>query len=262
METEAYLRSRRLAALAGGGWLFALALAAFVYQLPSTFFPHTEGPFWLHWLAFAVFYMAYATLSLPFDVWAGYWLPCRHQRSCRLLPVYLGALFRAESAQFAAMTLSSLVILQAGIRWGARGATGAMLACLVVLILIHPWMTRFLGSGSARRLPARTWLPGIAWHAAGFALMLQMPFCGADSVHRLLEALLGCALWSLAGYWLLRARNRDAAAALLYLTWAGFGLFSRSTAERMGLPEAWIVPEAGGAQDARNSLAASQIAST
>ncbi len=95
MESESYQRARRRAALAGGGLLFAATLVAFLYQLPSTFFPHTAGPFWLHWLAFAVFYMAYATLSLPFDVWAGYWLPCRHQRSCRLLPVYLGALFRA-----------------------------------------------------------------------------------------------------------------------------------------------------------------------
>lgn len=261
METESYQRSRRRAAFAGGGLLFLATLVAFVYQLPSTFFPHTGGPFWLHWLAFAVFYMAYATLSLPFDVWAGYWLPCRHQRSCRLLPVYLGALFRAETAQFAGMTLSALLVLEAGIRWGAGGAVAALLVAQAALAAVHPWLARYLG-GPVRRLPARVWLPGMAWHLAGFALLLQMPFCGAGSVHLLLEALLGCALWSLAGYWLLRPRNRTAAAALLYLSWAGFGLFSRATAERMGLPEAWIVPAGGGFQEDRNSLAASQIAST
>ncbi|MEJ5369833.1 MAG: hypothetical protein WHT08_16080 [Bryobacteraceae bacterium] len=261
MESESYQRARRRAALAGGGLLFAATLVAFLYQLPSTFFPHTAGPFWLHWLAFAVFYMAYATLSLPFDVWAGYWLPCRHQRSCRLLPVYLGALFRAETAQFAGMTLSSLLLLEAGIRWGAPGALTALAAAQTALVIVHPWLGRYLGS-AARRPPLRAWLPGMAWHLAGFALLLQTPFCGVDSVHRLLEALLGSALWSLFGYWLLRVRHRSAAGALLYLSWAGFGLFSRATAGRMGLPETWIVAEEGGAQPERNSLPASQIAST
>lgn len=262
MDKKGYHGARRLAALIAGGLLFALALVAFVYQLPSTFFPHTEGPLWLHWLAFAVFYMAYATLSLPFDIWAGYWLPCRHHRSCRLLPVYLGALFRAESAQFAVMTFSSVLILGAGIRWSRTGAVAAMSACFVLLILVHPWIARLLDSAAVRRPPMRVWLPGAVWLLAGFALLLQMPFCGPNSVHLLLEAFLGCALWSLPGYWLLRRRNRRAAAALLYLSWAGFGLFSRATAERMGLPETWVVPDSGGGQEDRNSLAAAQMSST
>lgn len=262
MDSDSYLRSRRVAALAGGGLLALLASIAFVYQLPSTFFPHIEGPPWLHWLAFAVCYMAYATVSLPFDVWAGYWLPCRHQRACRLLPVYLGMLFRAESAQFAAMTLSALLLLEAGIRWGMAGAVAALAAAQAALILLYPWLAHYLGAGPVRRPPARIWLPGVAWHVAGFALIQRLPFCGVDSVHRLLEALLGCALWSLPGYWLLRPRSRDAAAALLYLSWAGFGIFSRVTAERMGLPELWIAPGRAAGQGWRNSLAASQMPST
>ncbi len=262
MSSDAYIRSRRLAALAGGGLLAALALVAFVYQLPSTFFSHVEGPLWLHWIAFAVFYMAYATLSLPFDVWAGYWLPCRHQKLCRLLPVFLGTLFRAESAQFAVMTLSATAMLAAGVRWGVPGAVGALALAQAVLILLHPRLAAYLGSPPAGRLSWRDWLPGAAWVLAGVPLFLQLPWCGAATPFQLIETLLGCAFWSLLGYWLLRARNRPAAAALQYLSWASFGIFSRSTADSLGLPEHWAVSYPVGAQPARNPRAASQIAST
>lgn len=239
-----------------------LASVAFVYQLPSTFFPHVEGPAWLGWLAFAVLYMAYATVSLPFDVWAGYWLPCRYQRACRLLPVYLGTLFRAESAQFAVMTLSALGLLEAGRRWGAPGAAAAYAAAQAALVFLHPRLARYLGV-EPQPMPPRHWLPAAAWNLASFAVVLQLPWCGAATVHQVVETLLGCALLSLPGYWLLSRLNRGAGGAMLFLSWAGFGLYSRVTPDRLGLPERWLAPEAGQPVHwLRNELAASQITST
>jgi hypothetical protein len=262
MESETYFRARRTAAWAGASLLAALAGAALVYQLPSTFFPHLDGPAWLHWMAFAVFYMVYATISLPFDVWAGYWLPCRYQQSCRLLPVYLGTLFRAESAQFAIMTLSALALLEAGRRWEAPGAVAASAAIQALLLLIRPVLARYLGI-PVRPLPARVWIPAAAWNLGSLWLLLQLPWCGAGTVHHLLETLLGCALLTLPGYWLLRRWSRGAAGAMLYLSWAGFGLFSRMTPDRLGLPEHWLAPEAApGGHDSRNDLPISQILST
>jgi hypothetical protein len=262
MESESYYRARRAVAFTGGALLAFLALTAFVYQLPSTFFPHIDGPPWLHWMAFAVAYMVYATINLPFDVWAGYWLPCRHHRSCKLLPVYLGTLFRAETAQFLVMTLSALALLEAGRRWGHAGAVGAFAAAQGLLLLMRPALARYLGI-AARPLPARLWLPAVAWNTASLALVLQLPWCGAATVHHLLETLLGWAVLSVPGYWLLRSWNRGSAGAMLFLSWAGFGLFSRVTADRMGLPENWLASsEDSSAYDSRNGTAASRIVSS
>lgn len=240
------------------------ALAAFLWQLPAAFFPYIGGPWWLDWFAFAVLYMAYATASLPFDVWTGYWLPCRHHRSCTLLPVYLGTLFRAESLQFAVMTLSALAMLESGKRWASAGALAALAAAQALLVAFRPPLARWLGARSAGPLPWRAWAPGFAWNLAGLALMLSLPWCSANTVYELVEALLGFSLWSLAGYWLLRRRRRRAALALLYLSWAGFGLFSRLPGGMAGTPETWAGggDEAGEPQAARNSRAASQISST
>ncbi len=262
MESQSYSRARTAASLMALAAMGPLVAVAFVYQLPSTFFPHVEGPEWLDWLAFAVLYMAYATASLPFDVWAGYWLPCRHQRACRLLPVYLGTLFRAESAQFAVMTLSALALLEAGRRWGAPGAAAAYAAAQAGLVLLRPHLARYLGA-EPQPLPARHWLPAAAWNLASFALLLQLPWCGAATVHHLVETLLGCALLSLPGYWLLCRLSRGAGGAMLFLSWAGFGLFSRATPDRLGLPERWLAAEAGEpVHRFRNELDASQIIST
>lgn len=262
MESDSYLRARRSASVIAASLLALAAGVAFVYQLPSTFFPHAEGPLWLDWLAFAVLYMVYATISLPFDVWAGYWLPCRHHRSCRLLPVYLGTLFRAESAQFALMTLSALALLEAGRRWDAQGAIAAYAAAQCVLVLLRPWLARYLGA-EPRPWPLRSWLPAAAWNLAAFSLLLQLPWCGAATVHRLVETLLGCSLLSLPGYWLLRFWDRGAARAVLFLSWAGFGLFSRAAPDLLGLPDRWLGPGTEGPDHGRrNELAASQITST
>ncbi|MCS7042454.1 MAG: hypothetical protein NZR01_06650 [Bryobacteraceae bacterium] len=262
MDSRPYEQSRRLAALAGGGLLAAASLVAFVYQLPATFFPFLGGPPWLEWIAFAILYMAYATASLPFDIWAGYWLPCRHQRECQLLPVYLGALFRSEAVQFAAMTLSALAMLEAGQRWGAAGALAAMAAAQGLLVALRPRVARVLGAPEQGPLPWHAWLPGFAWNLAGMALMLTLPWCAAGTVYQLVQALLGCSFWSLAGYWLLRGRRPAAALALLYQSWACFGLFSRATASLLGVPQLWAAGRAGRQEPVRKPRAASQISST
>lgn len=262
MDSRLYERSRRVSALAGGGLLAAAALVAFLYQLPATFFPFLGGPWWLEWLAFAVLYMAYATASLPFDIWAGYWLPCRHHRECRLLPVFLGALFRSEAVQFTAMTLSAVGMLAAGKAWGEPGALIAMAAAQGALVALRPRVAQLLGAAETEPLLWRAWLPGFAWNLAGMALMLRLPWCGAASVYQLMQAVLGCSFWSLAGYGLLRSRRPDAALALLYQSWACFGLFSRATARLMGSPEAWAGTGVADQEAERNSRAASQISST
>jgi len=262
MESDSYSRARTAASVLASAALALASGVAFAYQLPSAFFPHVEGPLWLDWLAFALLYMTYATISLPFDVWAGYWLPCRHHRSCHLLPVYLGTLFRAESAQFAIMTLSALALLEAGRRWGAPGAVAACAAAQCALVLLRPWLTRYLGADT-RRWPARFWLPAAAWNLSVFWLLLQLPWCGAATVHQLAETFLGCSLLSLPGYWLLRLWNRGAAGAVLFLSWTGFGLFSRATPDLLGLPDRWLAPGIEGPDyGRRNELTASQITST
>jgi len=267
MDTDAFEQSRRRSAGLCGLLLGLGALAAFVWQLPAAFFPYIGGPWWLDWFAFAVLYMVYATASLPFDVWAGYWLPCMHGRRCTLLPVYLGTLFRAESLQFAVMTLSALAMLESGKRWGAASALAALAAAQALLAAFRAPVARWLGARAAGPLPWQAWAPGFVWNLAGMGLMLSLPWCSAKTVYELVEALLGFSLWSLAGYWLLRGRQRRAALALLYLSWAGFGLFSRLPGGMAGAPETWAAggEEAGrpGASQAeRKSRAASQISST
>jgi hypothetical protein len=262
MDSRLYERSRRLSALAGGGLLAAAALVAFIYQLPATFFPFLGGPWWLEWLAFAVLYMAYATASLPFDIWSGYWLPCRHQQECRLLPVFLGVLFRSEAVQFTAMTLSALAMLSAGRAWGVPGALAAMAAAQGALVALRPRVARLLGAAESRPLAWRAWLPGFVWNLAGMAWMLMLPWCGVSSVYQLVEAMLGCSFWSLAGYWLLRGRRREAAQALLYQSWACFGLFSRATAGLMGSPGLWAAARGADQEAEKNACVARQISST
>lgn len=262
MDLSLYERSRRTGALAAAAVLGVAGLTAFVYQLPAAFFPFRDGPWWLEWLAFAVLYMAYATASLPFDIWAGYWLRCRHGLECRLLPVFLGTLFRAEGVQFAAMTLSSLAMLEAGKRWGTPGALAALAATQGLLVVLRARIGRFLGSDQVSPLTADAWMPGYLWNLGGMALMLSLPWCGAGSAYELMEAQLGGSLWSLLGYGLLRKRRRQAALALLYQSWAVFGLFSRATAGTVGSPERWAAGEDSSQGAERNSRAASQISST
>ncbi len=234
-----YTSARGLAGLACAGSLALLTAITFVYQLPSTFFPYAGGPLALDVFALLIWYLIYAAVSFPFDVWAGYWLPCRHGGVCRLFPVYLGRLTRGLAAQGLIMTASAALMLVAGRQWGMWGAGAALAVMLGMLGGMRGRVARYLGAEQDRAAGWRSWMLAGAWNLAGFALSAALPWCGVTTVYGLVETLLGCTLWSLAGLAVLPRVDRRAAGLALYLSWASFGLLSRATAAKAGLPEEW-----------------------
>lgn len=239
-----YSSARLLAGLAGAGTIFVLSAIGFVYQLPSTFFPFHGGPFYADWAALWVVYLAYSLVSLPFDIWAGYWLPCQHHLRCELLPVYLGRLFRAWMVQGAVMTISALLLLQAGKLWGVWGAEAVFGLLLAVLFGLRRRVAGLLGIRESVPLAGKYYAAGAAWLLIGFAASASLPWCGVGRLFTLLETLLGCTLWSLPGLWVLGRLHPGAGRASLYLSWASFGLLSRATPALAGLPERWASPMA------------------
>ncbi|HEY3441674.1 MAG TPA: hypothetical protein VGK29_13005 [Paludibaculum sp.] len=237
-----YSSARQLAGLSGAGTLAMLATIAFAYQLPSTFFPYHGGPFYADWAALWVVYLAYSVVSLPFDIWAGFVVPCRHQRRCQMLPVYLGHLFRGLLVQGMVMTVSALLLLQAGKAWGVWGAEAVFGLLLSALFVMRPMVAGALGGGADRALPGRYYALGGGWLLMGFLLCAWLPWCGVGTLFNLLETLLGCSLWSLAGLWILGRFHQDAARASMYLSWASFGLLSRAAPSVAGVPERWANP--------------------
>lgn len=237
-----YSSARQLAGLAGGGTIVMLVTIAFVYQLPSTFFPFHGGPFYADWAALWVVYMVYSLVSLPFDIWAGYLLPCRHLRQCQLLPVYLGQLFRALFVQGMVMTTSALLLLQAGKLWGVWGAAAAFGMLLSALFIFRPALAGLLGGRVRAAVPWKYYVVGAGWLMAGFVLSASLPWCGVGMLFTLLETLLGCTLWSLLGLWILGRFHQEAAYASMYLSWASFGLLSRAGPAVAGIPEKWANP--------------------
>jgi hypothetical protein len=234
-----YSSARALAGLASVGTLSLLAAVSFVYQLPSTFFPYTGGPLALDAFALLILYLAYAAVSFPFDVWAGYTLPCRHLHACVMFPVFLGRLVRGISLQGAVMVGSALALLVVGRMWGAGGALAAFALLLATLTGLQSRISRFLSGGAIASVPGRAWAMAIGWNLAGFALSVSLPWCGVTTVYSLVETLLGCTLWSLLGRWVLPRIDSGAAGPALFLSWAGFGLLSRAGSDAAGLPERW-----------------------
>ncbi|MBI4891284.1 MAG: hypothetical protein HY821_11720 [Acidobacteria bacterium] len=234
-----YSSARTLASLAGAGTLAVLAAIAFLYQLPSTFFPYSGGPLGLDLFALLLFYLAYAAISFPFDVWAGYSVPCRYLGECDLFPLYLGRLVRGIAAQGLVMIASAAAILVGGRLWGTAGAASAFVLALCATALARPYLHRYLSTRPAPPATPRAWSLAIAWNLAGFALSVSLPWCGVATTYSLLETLLGCSLWSLLGLAILPRIDRQAASLALYLSWASFGLLSRATAEPAGRPERW-----------------------
>ena len=237
-----YSSERHLAGLAGAGTIFTLAAIAFVYQLPSTFFPFHGGPFYADWAALWVVYMTYSLISLPFDIWAGYLIPCQHHMQCQILPVYLGHLARGLFVQGFVMTSSALALLQLGKLWGVWGSVALLGVLLGLLFVLQPKVANVLGSRGRVALHGKYYAVGAAWLLTGFVLCAALPWCGVGTLFSLMETLVGCTLWSLPGYWILRRFHRDAARASLYLSWASFGLLSRATPLVAGTPERWANP--------------------
>lgn len=234
-----YSSARRLAGLASAGTLALLAAILFVYQMPSTLFPHAGGPAALDAFALLIWFLIYAAVSFPFDVWAGYWAPCRHGGVCELFPVYLGRLTRGLAAQGLIMTASGVALLAAGRQWGAWGAFGVLAALTGGLLGIRTRLGHYLGAEKAEPAGWGSGALAAGWNLAGFALSAALPWCGVTTVYGLVETLLGCTLWSLVGLAVLPRIDRRAAGLALYLSWASFGLLSRATASKAGLPEEW-----------------------
>lgn len=239
-----YASARRLAGTSATATITVLAAVAFVYQLPSTFFPYHGGPFYADWAALWVVYLTYALVSLPFDVWAGFVLPCRHQQYCEVLPVYLGRLARALFVQGMVMTLCALILLEGGKRWGVWGAMALLSILLVAMWRLRSSLAQVVGAAPAQVPAGRSFIAAGAWLLAGFALCASMPWCGVDTLFRLLETLLGCTLWTLLGLAVLSRLDGRAARASLYLSWASFGLLSRATPSMAGIPAQWANPGA------------------
>lgn len=245
MPEPSFLAARRRAAIVCCATLTIPALIAFAYRLPASLFPFEGGPLWLDGLALLVFYLAYAAISLPFDIWTGHWLPRRHRRACPVFTVFLGRLGGAVALQAAVMTACSLAVLAAGRRWDNTGAAAAFAAMTLALILLRPQAARLLGAAASPAPRPRAWLLAAAWNLAGFALVVNLPWCGARSVYGLVETSLGFTLWSLAGCAVLPRLDGAALPAALYLSWAGFGWLSRAAGASAGVPERWAAAPPG-----------------
>jgi len=228
--------ARTLAGLAGTGTLSILAIIAFVYQLPSSFFPYTGGPIALEWLAFVAFYLVYVLISLPFDIWVG------QPTSSVRLRGFLMQMLRGIGAQGLVMTLSALALLSAGRQWGIAGAAGCLAILLALLAAIQPRLGVWLGARGLTGWGLGSWALAAGWTLAGFVLIASLPWCGVSSVYTLLETLLGCTLWSLLGLLVLPRVDTNAARLALLMSWTCFGLVSRSTAPVAGRPERWAAP--------------------
>ncbi len=231
--------ARTLAALAGAGLLTVLVTIAFLFQLPSTFFPYSGGPLLLDWFAFAAFYLAYALISFPFDLWAGLWLTSGGNVTRGQFSGFLFRLGRGAAAQGGVMTLSALALLTAGRRWGAAGAVVCLGVILAVLAALYRQISVWLGARPTAGWSRGAWALAIGWTLAGFVASVSLPWCGVDTVYSLLETLLGCTLWSLLGLLVLPRIDRGASRLALFLSWSCFGLLSRATAPFAGLPEKW-----------------------
>jgi hypothetical protein len=168
-----YARARLRLGVMGVGAIVFLSAIAFVYQLPSTFFPYSGELWYADLAALGILYLAYAALSLPFDVWGGYWLPCRHHRLCLPFPLFFMKWVRGIAVQGVVMTLSAMALLQAGRQWGIWGALAVVAAVQIALLALQLPLARWVGGllGAASPQPGVTALqgldPGFTGGAAG-----------------------------------------------------------------------------------------------
>ncbi|MGJ5818688.1 hypothetical protein [Paludibaculum fermentans] len=144
-----YARARLGPGLTGTALLLFLTLAAYVYQMPSTFFPYFGGPWYSDWAGFVVCFLAYAGLSLPFDIWGGFTLPHSHQRHSLLFPEFLLKWSRGLLVQGLVMTFCALLLLQAGKLAGIWAATGTLLALQLALLAFQWPLARWTGGLAA-----------------------------------------------------------------------------------------------------------------
>ena len=147
-----YARARLWTGASCVGMLVVLSLAAWLWQVPATLFPYDGGPLWTEWAAFVTLYFIYTVLMLPFDVVAGFLLPCRHHRLCIPFPLFLMRWVRGVTVQGLVMTLSGLLLFEAGRARGLWAAAGMLVLLQFALISFQLFMARLAGGlGIARR---------------------------------------------------------------------------------------------------------------
>jgi hypothetical protein len=154
-----YARARLGPGLTGMALLLLLILAAYLYQMPSTFFPYFGGPWYSDWAGFVVCFLAYAGLSLPFDIWGGYSLPGSYQRLNLLFSEFLVKWLRGTLVQGVVMTICAVALLQAGKLGGIWAAAGTLLALQMLLLAVQLPLARW--TGSLATAPTRTGSDGI-----------------------------------------------------------------------------------------------------
>jgi len=173
-----------LARLSLGGLLVVLTLVAWLYQLPSSFFPFDGAPLWVDAAGLAALYLLVQALAAPWELSLG----------LRNTPLDWAAYLRGWAGRSAVegllMTGAALALLLAG-RLGGLAAAVTLAAAGQAALL---W-----------RQPRRAALLAAAWNTAGLALSAALPWAGVTTVRHLVETLLGCTLWSLAGLLVLRA---------------------------------------------------------
>lgn len=147
------LARRRLGA-GGVGLVVVLSAIAYLYQLPSTFFPHFGGPWYADFAALAAFYLAYAAISLPFDVMGGFLIPWQVQGRSRPFPVFLLEWARGAGVQGIVMTLAGLAVLEAGKQWGYWATVGTVLVLQVALVAGQTSLAQLTGGLAAAKAPA------------------------------------------------------------------------------------------------------------
>ncbi|WP_321471746.1 hypothetical protein [uncultured Paludibaculum sp.] len=140
-----YARARLGLGILNVGFLVLLTALAYAYQMPSTFFPYYGGPWYTDWAGFLVVYLAYALLSMPFDIWGGFSLPCRYQRMPLLLPGFLVKWIRGLAVQALVMTLSATLLLEGGKHFGLWGAAVTLLLLQLVLLFFQWPLARWTG---------------------------------------------------------------------------------------------------------------------
>ncbi|MGC4048856.1 MAG: hypothetical protein QM757_04955 [Paludibaculum sp.] len=144
-----YARARLGPSLTGMALLLLLTLAAYLYQMPSTFFPYFGGPWYLDWAGFVVCFLAYAGLSLPFDIWGGYSLPGSYQQPHLPFPSFLRQWLRGILVQGFVMTACALALLQAGKLAGIWGSAAALLVLQIALLAFQLPLARWTGGLTA-----------------------------------------------------------------------------------------------------------------
>lgn len=147
-----YARVRLRLAVATVGTIVLLAAVAFGYQLPSTFFPFYGGPWYADWAALAVFYLAYAIVSLPFDFVSGFALPWGHHRHCLPFPRFFMRWGRGVFLHGLIMTLSGLAVLEAGKRFHYWGAVGTVAFVQILLLIFQARIAALVGGFSTSQL--------------------------------------------------------------------------------------------------------------